>query len=397
MRIVFLSRWFPAPADNGSKLRVLHLLRALGSRHTVTLVAFAPETPEQGDVRTLLQVCAAVHTIPLRMPRLRTADGVLGFFDQRPRSVRAAFSPEMQAKVREIWDADVPDVVVASQIDMAPYALGVEGAARVLDEVELTGLWEQVASAKGLLQRARRRLMWIKRAAYTRRVLEGFAAYTVVSEAEKLLLESVLPGRANPDVIPNGADVDLHSSVNGQPVPGTIIFAGSVTYAPNLDAVKYFVDRILPSVRAVVPGATLTVTGRTEGVSLDGLREAEGVHFPGLLSDVRTAVANSWLSVAPILSGGGTRLKVLESLSVGTPVVSTSKGAEGLKLEAGRHLLIADDAPTFAAHVIRVLGDPALRRRLGGEGRREVARHYDWNRIGAAFCLLVERAAREAA
>jgi len=394
MHIVFLSRWFPAPADNGSKLRVLHLLRALAARHEVSLVAFVSEAPAEDDVHSLLQVCTAVHTVALRVPMLRTVDGVLGFFDRRPRSVRAAFSPEMQAKVREVSDARPPDVIVASQIDMAPYALGLPDAVRVLDEVELAGLWDQVGSARGLLRRARRALMWTKRAAYTRRVLSGFTAYTVVSEAEKTLARTVAPGRSAPEVIPNGADLSLPVSFEGRPAPGSIIYAGSVTYAPNREAVRYFVEQILPTVRAAMPDAVLTVTGRTEGVNLDGLRNADGVCFPGLLDDVRTAIARSWLSVAPILSGGGTRLKILESLALGTPVVSTSKGVEGLELEDGRHVLIADDAPAFAGHVVRLLGDPALRRRLGEEGRREVARRYDWERIGAAFCSLVERAAQ---
>ena len=199
-----------------------------------------------------------------------------------------------------------------------------------------------------------------------------------------------------PELIPNGAEVTPPAAVYGQPAPGSIIYAGSVTYAPNLEAVEYFIHEILPRVRAAVPGVVFTVTGRTDGVDIDGLRDDEGVRFPGLLDDIRTAIAQSWLSVAPIRSGGGTRLKILESLALGTPVVTTSKGIEGLRLEDGLHVLIADEAPAFAANVVKLLGDPELRRRLGEEGRREVALHYDWDRIGAAFCSVVERAARRA-
>jgi len=342
-------------------------------------------------MRSLLQVCAAVHTAPLRTPVVRTLDGLLGFFDRQPRSVRAAFSLEMQAIVRGVWDAGPPDVVIASQIDMAPYALGLPDAVRVLDEVELAGYREQVESAKGLLRRIRRQLMWAKRAAYTRRVLAGFDAYTVVSEAEQALARSIVPGRSAPELIPNGAE--LAPAVNGPPAAGSIIYAGSVTYAPNLEAVAYFIRDILPRVRAAVPEAVFTVTGRTDGVDLDGLPEADSVRFSGPLDDIRSAIARSWLSVAPICSGGGTRLKILESLAVGTPVVSTSKGVEGLDLVNDRHVLVADDPQAFATAVVRLLRDPKLRRRLGEDGRREVTRLYDWERIGAAFCSVVEHAA----
>jgi glycosyltransferase involved in cell wall biosynthesis len=393
MRVLYLSRWFPAPADNGSKLRALHLLQALAARHEVTLAAFVSEAPTESQLHSLLRVCAAVRTAPLRTPGPRSFDAVLGFFDRRPRSVRAAFSWEMQAIVRGIWIAGPPDVVVASQIDMAPYALALPETVRVLDEVELAGFREQVELAGGLLRRTRRQLMWAKRTAYTRRVLAGFDAYTVVSEAEQALARSVVPGRPAPEVIPNGAEVTLPEGDGAEPRPGSIIYAGSVTYAPNLEAVGYFIREILPRVRAAVPGAVFTVTGRTDGVDLGGLLEADGVRFSGQLDNVRAAIARSWLSVAPIRSGGGTRLKILESLALGTPVVSTSKGIEGLRLEDGRHVLVADDAPEFASAVVTLLRDPGLRERLGDEGRRQVALHYDWDRIGDAFCSVVEHAA----
>ncbi len=389
MRVLFLSRWFPVPADNGSKVRILHLLRALASQHEVTLVAFVSEPPGDGDMLAVHQECAAVYTAPLPTPELQTVAGLLGFFSPQPRSVRASLSREMQAIVRDLCADWPPDVVVSSQIDMAPYALQVTGVPRVLDEVELASYWEQVTSAPDMRRRIRRQLMWAKRAAYTRRVLAQFDAYTVVSEAERALTMRIAPKQAAPVTIPNGADVRPMARRNN-PKRGSIIYAGSVTYPPNYEAVTYFVRDILPRVRSGFPEARFTVTGRTDGVRLDELSNMPGVFFVGLVEDIRAAVAGSWLSVAPIRSGGGTRLKILESLALGTPVVATSKGIEGLDLVRGRDVVVADDAAAFAAAVVQVLRDPDLRRRLGDQGRRRVVELYSWERIGAAFCSMVE-------
>jgi glycosyltransferase involved in cell wall biosynthesis len=396
MQILFLSRWFPAPADNGAKLRVLHLLRSLAQRHVVTLVSFTSDPPMPADERSLLEMCAGVHTVPLQEGSARPWDSVLGLLGRDPRSVRASFSAEMQSTARRLWDACRPEVVISSQIDMAPYALRLPRTPRILEELELMDFRDQVSREAGPISLLRRQLMWAKRASYTRRVLACFDLCTVVSQEEARLVRSVCPDGPSPVVVPNGAQVAPENRDRVSPVAGSIIYAGSVTYAPNLEAVDYFVREVLPAVRAEVPQAVFTVTGRTDGVSLDRLCQTPGVVFSGPLASTRSAVARSWLSVAPIHSGGGTRLKVLESLAVGTPVVSTTKGVEGLELEDGRHVLIADDASSFAEHTVCLLRDPDLRQRLGSEGRRQVARRYDWEQIGAAFCSLVERVVEDA-
>jgi glycosyltransferase involved in cell wall biosynthesis len=389
MRILFLSRWFPVPPDNGSKLRVLHLLEALASRHEIAFASFVSEPPSQAETERLLRICSRVDTLPLPTFEPHRSGSMSGLLASLPRSVSATFSSEMHALVRRLQADLRPEIVIASQIDMAPYALGLSGVPRILEELELTTFYDQYASARNLGIRVRRGLMWMKRAAYTRRIVAAFDAYTVVSTVERELARRVCPQASPPAVIPNGVET-RGLGVDVRPVPGTIVYAGSVTYPPNLDAVRYFASRILPLVRVKSPEATFLVTGKTDGVDLAELKRMVGVQFTGALEDVRPTIASSWLSVAPIRLGGGTRLKILESLSLGTPVVSSSKGAQGLGLVPGQHLLIGDTQKAFAAAVGQLLGDAEMRDRIGQEGRREVRARYAWDQIEAGFLALVE-------
>jgi glycosyltransferase involved in cell wall biosynthesis len=120
------------------------------------------------------------------------------------------------------------------------------------------------------------------------------------------------------------------------------------------------------------------------------LGETNGTIFTGWLEDVRPVIARSWVSVVPLRKGGGTRLKILESLSIGTPVVSTSKGAEGLDLIPGKEILIADDPEDFAEQVLQLLSNPELREELSQNGRRAVEERYDWNMVSDSLERLIE-------
>jgi glycosyltransferase involved in cell wall biosynthesis len=190
-------------------------------------------------------------------------------------------------------------------------------------------------------------------------------------------------------VVPNGVDLDRYRGDFGAPEPSTLVFPGALTYSANFDAVEFFLHKIFPLVKAVRPETILRVTGKTDGVPVDRLPLDEGVILTGYLDDVRPTVARSRVCVTPLLSGGGTRLKILEAMALGTPVVSTRKGAEGLDVTSGEDILIADGPNEFADAILRLLGDETLRARLVANGRKLVQERYGWNRIGRKLnCFL---------
>jgi len=389
MKVLFLSRWFPFPADNGSRLRVFNLIRQLAARHVVHLISFTSEPVDDARRQALRGLCEQVDTVLYRPFHPLSGRALAGFFDVRPRSVVDTFSAEMRALVRQAARGRSFDVVIASQIDMAPYALGVPAGLRVLEELELTTIYEHYARARGPWRRLRAGLTWWKLSAYVQRLLRGFDLCTVVSEAERENVRRLAAATTRVEVVPNGVDVAAYASDFGAPEPETLIYSGALTYSANYDAVEFFLREIYPRLRAERPNLKFLVTGRLEGVPVQRLPQLPGVVFTGYLDDIRPAIARSWASVVPLRVGGGTRLKILEALALGTPVVATRKAAEGLELTPGQEALIADDPAGFADAVLALLSDPGLRARLSRHGRRLVEARYDWAAIGQRLDVLL--------
>jgi glycosyltransferase involved in cell wall biosynthesis len=193
---------------------------------------------------------------------------------------------------------------------------------------------------------------------------------------------AMLPGPSV--VVPNGVDTTVHAP---SPVPRAprIVFVGTLGFLPNVDGVLWFVEQVLPLVRRQVPAVELALVGRLATPEVRGLSRLPGVSVHVDVPDVRPYVAAARVSIVPLRVGTGTRLKALESMAAGRPVVGTTVGLAGLHLETGRHALVADDAETFARDVVRVLTDDALAARLAESGRSFVVARYDWERIAGTF------------
>jgi polysaccharide biosynthesis protein PslH len=388
MRVFALSAWFPYPPINGSMLRVYHLLRALAERHEVDLAAFTSHGPASEDaVQHLRSFCRSVEVIarsPFGGDRLHRGR----WLSPEPRSIGASYAPDVAALVRE--RVGQAEVAIGFDLAAARYLGGLD-VPTIFEEAQPTmieHLWKAEPSAT---RRLRRRVTWWKHRLYLKRLIARMEIVTVPSDAERLALLRLgcPPGRIA--LVPNAAE----SADLTRPRSATrprVVFAGSVTYAANLDAVTWFLGEVLPRVKMRFPTVEFCVTGATDGVALDALPNRDWARFTGQVSDVKSVVQDAMVSVAPIRAGGGTRLKILEALALGTPVVSTRKGAEGLELEDGRHLLLADAPDAFAACVLRVLQDEALAARLSQEGRARIAEKYTWDVVGDRFNHVVTEA-----
>jgi glycosyltransferase involved in cell wall biosynthesis len=317
---------------------------------------------------------------------------VTGLLSPQPRFLVDTYSPALSRAVHETAAQCRPDVVVASQIDMLPYALELRGLPVVLEELELGTVRDATQRAASPPRRWRAWLTWLKLGAWLRRTLPRVTACTVVSAAERDLLRAVAPAYRSVYVIPNAVDLASYAPYASAARPGSLVFSGALTYRANYDAVEHLLRDILPLVHRQAPDVTVQITGSHAGVDRAALPSLPGVRFTGYVPDVRPTIAQSWASLVPLRLGGGTRLKIIEAMALGTPVVSTPKGAEGLDVTHGEDILIAAGADDFAAATLALLGSPALRERLAAAGRQLVAREYDWQVVGARLRDVLDRA-----
>lgn len=387
MNILFLSGWFPYPPDNGARMRSFSLLRQLARWNKIALLSFVRDRRvRQSDLNEVNSFCRVLGTVPYQNFRPRCPLALLRLFSSLPRSLLETYNPKMEALVQRALDQQGFDLVIASAIDpglcTSPYVLRLSGMPRVIECLELSMIWNKINAQHIWVRSVRHRLTWWKLRRYAVRLLCQIDGCTVASDQERVLVQSIVPDFEPLAVIPNGVDLEQYEGGWGPSRPDTLIFPGALTYQANFDAMVYFLGTVFPLIRAQQPDATLRITGRTDGVPLHRLPASDGVTLTGYLDDVRPAVAQSRVCVVPLQTGGGTRLKILEAMALGTPVVSTSRGCEGLEVTSGEDILIADEPNEFADAVLRLLGDQALRMKLTANGQRLMRERYSWDQIG---------------
>jgi len=386
VHILYLTPWFPYPLDTGSRTRVYYLLRGLAYDHDVTLLSLAPrgwEEPDIDSVAPFCKHCAVVQRDPFEQSAWRRSTR---FFSSQP-IVTQPF-PEMLELVKTLNKKESFDVVIASGTVMADYALALSGIPRILEEHNSMSRWihERYLVQSGTVRRLRYRLSWEKSTRYERKLFRKFDLVSMVSEEDAACARELMVGREDAvQVFPNGVDINQFSLVLAAVIEHRLIFSGSLAYPANLEAMRFFLDEVFPRIREQLPAAHLVITGSTENVDLKSLKLDNQVMLTGFVSDIQKEITQASVAIVPILSGGGTRIKILEAMALGTPVVATTKGAEGLDIDHGRNILLADDPEIFTKEVVRLLEDAPLRQRLVENARQLVEEEYDWNRIAQTF------------
>jgi glycosyltransferase involved in cell wall biosynthesis len=213
------------------------------------------------------------------------------------------------------------------------------------------------------------------------------AILLATSERDNELFRSEL-GLTHGAVIPNGIDLREFTPASASMEP-VILFSGLLSYYPNQQGIRWFLNQVFPSVRRIAPQARLVVAGAAPPRWLIARGSAD-VEVTGAVPDMRPYIRRAGVVIAPLMIGGGTRVKILEAQAMARPVVSTSIGAEGLQQRPDETVVIADDAASFATQIVRLLYRPDEARAMGLRGRSHVVRHYDWDAIGEALRQLLD-------
>lgn len=389
MKILFLSRWYPDPPDNGSKIRILNLLRSLCEKHSISLISF--KIPgEKISIKSFPNPCPVeIQVCPYSEFNPHNRRALLGYFSMEPRSLVDTYSKEMELLIREAVNKKKFDLIIASQISMAAYYKCFGGTPAIFEELELGNYYPNESQYRYTFQWIREKLRWAKYRNFVSSLLPNFKLCTVASEAERKLAAGIAPRYESFHLIPNSIDMSLYEIPETAKKKNSLIFTGSLRYIANYEAVNWFLTDIYPIIISEIQDVNLTITGDPGDKFLP---PSSNVTMTGRVQNVHKLIAESRISIVPIRTGGGTRLKILEAFALGTLVVATSKAAEGLSAESNIHYLCADTPKEFAQCVQDVLRQPEEARRMTARAFNFVKSRYDWRTLSRNFMDLVDQA-----
>lgn len=411
MRILYLAQIVPYPLDAGAKVRQYYMLCYLGQRHEVTLVCFSRPSDRPESIDHLRTLCRDVHTVPMRRGAASEAIGLArSLLTAQPFNIARDHRPAMKQLLSELVQRQAFDVIHVDQLSMARYGLWARRQTPVTRSVKMTldahNAYYLIPQRMADVARNPLTKLFLRREAgltarYESQVYRQFDDVLTVTDEDLAGIRRLpgLNGRA-----PRFTTLPICVDATAPPVtrrPGArgLLMLGGLHWPPNADAVRWFAADIWPLVRAQAPDARLFVVGARPPDDIRALGDCVGIRRPdqagdtpvvvtGYVDDPTPFLQESAMLIVALRSGGGMRVKIVEALQWGLPIVTTRIGCEGIAVSDGHDALIADNAQTFAQSVARLLRDRAFADRLSANGRRLVAGKYHWRAAYAALDTL---------
>jgi len=393
LRILWLSHFVPFPPKGGCFQRTYNLLTRVAAHHDVHLLAMkhkrgAHPDEETREARTeLLRHCASVDIVDISQAtstaRLAMR-GIRSVLSGSALTVTVFDSPQFRAAVRTAIQEFAFDAAHLDTISLAQYLDELRSIPVVMTHhgAESFMIRRRIARERNLLLKGFFFAEWLALRDYERRMCPRVATNVVVSAADAKILADIAPA-SRFVVIENGVDVDYFTPVQHN-ASRTLVFAGRLDQYSNREGILFFMREVWPSVRSAYRDAAIHIIGSNPPESLLSLAKTDpNVKVHGFVPDVRPYFQSACIAVCPIRDGGGTRIKVLDALAQGIPIVATTIACEGIDVVPDRHLLVADTPEEFASQIKRIFEDANLRTALAANGRALAERAYSWDAIAA--------------
>ncbi|GAB5558392.1 MAG: glycosyltransferase family 4 protein [Synoicihabitans sp.] len=389
MRILTIYPYVPFPVNRGTYHRVFNLARELAKRHDLDLFCL----DEDGAAQTAAHESEFSFCRRVKFHSFAHPPWPKLFPDRLLEPLPTTVTHWRQHDIQPALDAFAAnhdyDLIHFCDLVLWPYAAALPSPApRVMDRSRVDLLFQNeelahlnLATRDRLL---RRENLW-KLRRLEKQVAAKLRSTVVCGPDDKTFLRREVSDSSEIFVLANGVDPAVFDHAAFRPTPDpepTILFCGAMDYTPNVDGLKWFFAEADPVLREKLPGRRILIVGKNPVAEVIAYGDLEGVTVTGEVPDVRPYYQKSWVQMVPLRIGGGTRLKIVESLAIGCPVVSTTIGAQGLDLDNEQHLLLADSGASFAASLARVLGDYELRGRLAEAGRKRTLERYTWSALG---------------
>lgn len=388
LKILFLTNRSPYPINDGQSRRTYSILKGLARRHEVHLLSLyeLPEETHPKCVEHLSTFCERVEMFA-SPPKTLSVGMVMrllrSILSTEPYTIWRHYSGEYVKRVKACLQETSYDVVHCDILPLAYSIRNVTGPVRTLTDHDVSYLKAQRMAKQRSNPAAKLFIYYeaMKLKRLERRIFRHVDLGITVSEIDRKLLEALCP-EGHFGVVENGVDVGAFAPNPSATERNTLVWLGGFHHYPNYEAVSFLLKEIYPRIKQNVPQVKLYIVGGGVPESLKKLMPVDSsIVFTGYVDDPLPYIQRAAVFIAPILSGGGTKLKVLEAMAVGKAVVSTSIGVEGIDGEDGQHFMVADDPEKFSSVVISLLDDDVARERLGKYARNRVIEKYDWEVI----------------
>ncbi len=395
MKLLFLSHDIPSSAASDT-LSLYHLIGHLSAQygHDVALISFVSERSRAEDFEHLKDVCSIENPIRIQWNSLKKLflKAVKNSILNLPRNLRHGlyvneldyyYDYRMDRMIKEAIKENKFELIFSTR-QMANYVVDVD-IPKIVQPFDAMWEWHRqiFANSRGL-KRIAQGIRYVLNRSYEKRIYEKFDRCLVVTQRDKELLESLNP-RIRCMIIPIGVDVDYFSPINVDEKPSTLTLLARLQYRAAIANVVHFYNRILPLIRCENPDVKLYLVGRDPAKEIVDLSADPSVFVTGYVKDVRPCLAMSTVFIAPEILGTGMKYKILEAMSMGKAVVTTTLGAQGIPVRSGEHLVVADTPNEFAKETVLLLKDPRMRETLGANARKLVEEQYSWEIITKAL------------
>lgn len=397
MKTLLVSPYYPVPIRSGGHARLSNIVKYMGRNHSITFLCLI--TPEKRATALKFEglkepaefvTCRHNYKLLQRLneaidPRqwLRDARRLLDRLYNLPHDVSHAYQPEMTRRLRNLLSCNHFNVVQLEYTSMGRYLPLVRKYAPqakvVLEEIDISYVaLERIAAAEGRGHKNGLRREIDRMIRFERQLWSKCDAVVTMSEKDRRHIQQYVASE-RVWAVPNGVDIEHFAF---QPRRNrrkkSLLFLGYFQHPPNVHALNYFLADILPGLRKRIPEVQLEVVGDSPPPNIQGRHGVDGIKVHGYVKDVRPIIADCDVMIAPIRSGGGTRLKILEAFSAGLPVVSTSLGLEGIDAKAGEHVFVGDTARDFVVAVCTLIENRHLAKSIAEKARSLVEQRYSW-------------------
>lgn len=380
MRILFHANRFPYPPFRGDKLKIYNLCNQLKDQHELHLLTFLEDEADLQYLPELQKIFHSIHLVPL--PKKKAYSNTLkSLFSKLPLQVGYFQMSAMHEKIDEVLNLYNFDAVHIQHVRLAPYWSARHDIKRILDMPDAFSLYWQrrVASSKGV-KKIFNQLEYKRMLAYEQ-VMNQFDLSLVCSKEDLNYLRTQ-QHITTVQLLPNGVDTNTFTpDPHDYNIHDHILFTGNMDYAPNVDAVIYFVEEIFPIILKSCPKAKFTIAGQRPLPKVKALDNGHNIAVTGFIEDIAAIYTTATVVVAPLRFGAGTQNKVLEAMAKGVPVVSRNIGFEGLDVAQGEGVFLKMSSQDFADQCIALLQDEHLRKQVGERGQEVIVNRFAWPKI----------------